>query len=148
MILPDANLLLYAVNRDSHDHEPAFAWWRKTLEGGAPVRLTSGVVFAFVRLATNRKVFTHPLTPAEAFDHVENWLKFPSVELAENLPEDLPVIRQLLEAAGTGGNLVSDAQIAAVAQRLGACVYSTDNDFDRFPGIRWHNPLADSRSGK
>ncbi|NBB81486.1 MAG: PIN domain-containing protein [Verrucomicrobia bacterium] len=148
MILPDANLLLYAVNRDSPDHEAALTWWRNTLESGEPVRLTSGVVFAFVRLATNRKVFTHPLTPAEAFDHVENWLEFPSVELAESLPEDLPVIRQLLEAAGTGGNLVSDAQIAAVAKRLEACVYSADDDFDRFPEIRWQNPLVDRRSRK
>jgi toxin-antitoxin system PIN domain toxin len=144
MILPDANLLLYSVNQDSPDHASARAWWQSTLESDTPVRLATGVVFAFIRLATNRRVFANPLTPSEAFDYVENWLEFPSVELAESLPEDLPVVRKLLEAAGTGGNLVSDAQIAALAQRLEACVHSADLDFDRFPGIRWHNPLVDT----
>ncbi|PXA03723.1 hypothetical protein DDZ13_10535 [Coraliomargarita sinensis] len=142
MILPDTNLLLYAVNRDSPDHEQALAWWRKTLESDIPVRLATGVIFAFVRLASHRRVFAHPLTPGEAFDYIENWLEFPSVEIAENISDDVIVVRKLLEDAGTGGNLVSDAQIAAIATRLDACIYSADDDFDRFPGIRWQNPLG------
>jgi len=55
--------------------------------------------------------------------------------------EDLRVVERLLTAAGTGGNLVSDAQIAAAALRLKACIQSTDTDFDRFPGITLSNPL-------
>ena len=47
-----------------------------------------------------------------------------------------------LTAAGTGGNLSTDALIAALAIEHGGCVYSNDRDFARFPDITWRNPLA------
>lgn len=141
MILPDANLLLYAVNIDSPDHTAAFDWWKSLLKSDVAVGLYTGVAFAFVRLSTNRRIFSQPLTVEEAFAYLQNWLAHPSVELVDAEAEDLLVAERLLTAAGTGGNLVSDAQIAAVAQRLKANIHSADTDFDRFPGIDWHNPL-------
>ncbi len=41
---------------------------------------------------------------------------------------------------GGAGNLVSDAHLAALAIELGATLYSYDNDFARFPGLRWVDP--------
>jgi len=141
MILPDANLLLYAVNTDSPDHTEAFDWWKSLLKSTTAVGLYTGVAFAFVRLSTNRRVFSQPLTVGEAFAYLQNWLAHPSVELINAEVEVLLVVERLLTAAGTGGNLVSDAQIAAAAIRLDASIHSTDSDFDRFPGIIWSNPL-------
>lgn len=43
---------------------------------------------------------------------------------------------------GTAGNLTSDAHLAALAVKHGYAVYSSDNDFKRFPGIEHVNPLA------
>jgi predicted nucleic acid-binding protein len=57
------------------------------------------------------------------------------------LPEDVACALGLLEAAGTAGNLTSDAQIAAVALRLDAEVHTADLDFGRFPKVRFLNPL-------
>ncbi|HKK17289.1 MAG TPA: TA system VapC family ribonuclease toxin [Opitutales bacterium] len=142
MILPDANLLLYAVNSDSPDHAEAHQWWRDLVQSDVPVGLYTGVVFAFIRLSTNRRVFLKPLRVEEAFAYVENWLCFPSVQLVEVELEDLAVARDLLQAAGTGGNLVSDAQIAAAARRLKGTVHSADVDFARFKGVKWVNPLS------
>lgn len=141
MILPDANLLLYAVNIDSPDHTAAFDWWQSLLESDAAVGLYSGVAFAFVRLSTNRRVFSQPLTIEAAFAYLQNWLAHPAVTLVETEAEDLLVAERLLTHAGTGGNLVSDAQIAAAALRLKARIHSADTDFGRFPGIDWRNPL-------
>jgi toxin-antitoxin system PIN domain toxin len=141
MILPDANLLLYAVNTDSPDHRAAFEWWESLLESGAEVGLYTGVAFAFVRLATNRRVFGQPLSVEAAFAYLQNWLAFPSVTLVDAEAEDLVQAQRLLMEAGTGGNLVSDAQIAAAALRLKASIHSADADFDRFSGIDWQNPL-------
>ena len=45
-------------------------------------------------------------------------------------------------AAGHGGNLTSDAHLAALAVEHGADFYSCDWDFARFKGLRWVNPLA------
>jgi toxin-antitoxin system PIN domain toxin len=141
MIVPDANLLLYAVNRDSPEHAKAWEWWTGLIETRQPVALCSGVLFAFVRLSTNRRVFAKPLTVAGAFAYANNWLSFETVRLAESTSDDIAVVESLLQGAGTGGNLVSDAQIAAVAIRLGGIVHSADHDFARFEGLKWHDPL-------
>ena len=53
---------------------------------------------------------------------------------------------ELLEALGTAGNLVSDAQIAALALDHGAVLHTADTDFIRFPGLRWFNPLTGTGS--
>lgn len=37
--------------------------------------------------------------------------------------------------------IVPDAHIAALALERQATVHSNDSDFDRFPGLQWHNPL-------
>ena len=41
-------------------------------------------------------------------------------------------------------NMVTDAQLAALAIEHGLTVVSTDTDFARFSEIRWLNPLARS----
>jgi predicted nucleic acid-binding protein len=39
-------------------------------------------------------------------------------------------------------DLVTDAQIAAVALEQNAVVHTADADFIRFAGLRWLNPLT------
>jgi predicted nucleic acid-binding protein len=41
-------------------------------------------------------------------------------------------------------NLTTDAHLAAMAIQNGCELYTTDNDFARFPGLRWHNLLTQS----
>ena len=48
----------------------------------------------------------------------------------------------LLGETGTAGNLTTDAQIAALVRQEKAILHSNDTDFQRFPGIRWLNPLT------
>ena len=55
--------------------------------------------------------------------------------------EDIDQALDLLQRAGTGGNLTTDAQIAAVALRHRAVVHTADTDFARFPEVSWENPL-------
>lgn len=144
MIIPDANLLLFAVNTDCMDHKVALKWWNHLLRGDEPIGILPVVAFAFVRLSTNRKVFSLPLSVNEAFDYIENWLQFPVVSWVETAPDDLQAAKRLLLEAGTGANLVTDAQIGAAALRLKATVHSADSDFTRFPNLQWINPLSHS----
>ncbi|MEN8114896.1 MAG: hypothetical protein ABFS21_10980 [Actinomycetota bacterium] len=51
-------------------------------------------------------------------------------------------MRDLLTPIGVAGDLTSDAHVAALAVEHGATLHSADTDFARFPGLRWHNPLA------
>lgn len=48
---------------------------------------------------------------------------------------------ELLQGAGTGGNLTTDAQIAAIALRHRAIIHTADTDYARFPDVSWKNPL-------
>ena len=141
MILPDVNLLLFAVNSECPDHACAFAWWKSLLAGNERIGLLPVVCFAFVRLSTNRKIFPRPLAVADAFAYVENWLQFPNVIWVETEKDDLAAAKKLLISAGAGANLVTDAQIAAASLRLNAKVHTADADFSRFPSVKWFNPL-------
>jgi toxin-antitoxin system PIN domain toxin len=141
MIVPDANLLLYAYDESSPFHEPAKAWCEEVMSGPSPLTLLPAVVFGFVRIATHPRVFKDPFSVSEAADRVRSWLAMRHVQLHEMLPEDVACALGLLETAGTAGNLTSDAQIAAVALRLDAEVHTADLDFGRFPKVRFLNPL-------
>ena len=141
MIVPDANLLLYAYDESSPFHEPAKAWCEEVMSGPSPLTLLPAVVFGFVRIATHPRVFKDPFSVSDAADRVRSWLAMRHVQLHEMLPEDVACALGLLEAAGTAGNLTSDAQIAAVALRLDAEVHTADLDFGRFPKVRFLNPL-------
>ena len=50
---------------------------------------------------------------------------------------------ELLTPLGSGGNLTSDAHLAALAIEHGAELCSSDADFSRFGGLRWVDPLRD-----
>ncbi len=142
MIVPDINLLVYAYNSESPYHKKAKHWWEETVNGdkriGVPWLVSSG----FVRLITHPRVLQNPVTPLKAVSKVESWFQYDSVIPVNPGTEHLTYFRQNLDAAGVGGNLVSDAHIAAIAIEYQAEVHSNDSDFGRFPGLRWVNPLA------
>ena len=142
MIIPDINLLLYAHDSSSPFHAKAAGWWQSCLSGDEPVGLLHVVVFGFVRIATNARAFLSPMTPAEAAGHVHSWLEQPPVQVLDPGPDHFRRVLKLLEALGTAGNLVSDAQMAALAMEQDAVLHTADTDFVRFPGLRWFNPIT------
>ncbi len=112
------------------------------MSGGEPVGLPQVVVFGFVRVGTNARVFRHPLTSTEAVGHVRNWLGQPVVRLLEASPEHVERVLELVESLGTAANLVTDAQIAAAAIEYDAVVHTADADFVRFQNVCWLNPIT------
>jgi toxin-antitoxin system PIN domain toxin len=140
MIIPDVNLLLYATDDLSPFHASARRWWQHSLQGTTSVGLCETVIFSYVRLTANPRIFSSPLSVGQAFSRVENWASFPSVQWL--VPDDSHVarVKALLLKSGAGGNLVADAQIAALAQQYNGTVYSADLDFGRFD-VKWSNPL-------
>jgi len=148
MIVPDVNLLLYAYDAGSPFHGAAAAWWRACLSGSEPIGLPPVVVFGFVRVGTSARVFDRPMTPAEAAGHVRAWLAQPVVQLLEPRGDHVERVLSLLESLGTAGNLVTDAQIAALALESGAVLHTADTDVLRFPDLRWLNPLTGITSRK
>jgi toxin-antitoxin system PIN domain toxin len=142
MILPDINLLIYAYDASSPFHAAAATWWQDCLSGEEPVGLSSVVIFGFVRISTNPRIFLHPLTAAEAAGLVRSWLERPPTQILEPSTGHVEDVLRLLEGIGTAGNLVTDAQLAALALEHDAVLHTADADFLRFPGLRWINPLT------
>lgn len=136
----DANVLLYAVNRRAAEHDVAREWLERALSGQEAVAFAWTVVLAFLRLSTHPAVFPDPLRPAQATAVVERWLESAPAVTIEPTRRHLPLLAGLLTEAGTAGNLVGDAHLAALALEHGAAVVSFDRDFARFSGLRLVRP--------
>jgi hypothetical protein len=136
----DANVLLYAVNVRSERHDVSRRWLDHALSGGASVGLAWNALLAFVRLSTKASIFPTPLDTTQAFDRVEAWLSSPAVTVVEPGAQHASIMRQLLAGAGSAGNLVNDAHLAALAIERRGTVVSFDSDFERFDGVSWTLP--------
>lgn len=142
MIIPDANILIYATNRDSAHHRSALEWWQAMLSDEEPVGVSWLVLLAFVRVSTHPRILQRPLSPGQATGLVDEWIAQPPVRIIEATDRHWDILKALLRPLGTAGNLTSDAHLAALAIGHGARLCSTDNDFSRFVGLSWENPLA------
>lgn len=140
MRIVDANVLLYAVNASSHESERSRSWLDGALGGRDVVGMPWVVLLAFLRLSTRPGLFPRPLDVREALDVVDAWLAQPGCVVPEPTSRHLSVLSGLLGAAGTGGNLVNDAHLAALAVEHDATVVTWDRDFARFSGIRVEQP--------
>ncbi len=142
MIIPDVNLLLYAVVSAFPEHQHAHEWWEGTINSAAEIGLASPAIFGFIRIATNPRVLSPPLSVEAATGYVSAWLGQPNVSHIAPGAEHIAIAFSLLTQIGTGGNLTTDVQLAALALEYDADIHSNDTDFARFPGVRWINPLA------
>ena len=142
MILVDANILLYAEDDRSPLHAEAHGWWDAQLSGASPVCLCWDTLSAFLRIATNRRIFQRPLTLEEAVDRVQSWLDQPCLRVVHPTAQHWRFFRDMLVSGKATANLVADAHLAALALEHGCELDSTDADFARFPGLDWKNPLA------
>jgi hypothetical protein len=147
VILVDANLLIYAIDRDSPHHGVARRWLEGALSGAELVGIPWIAALAFVRITTHPAIMRTPLSPERAIRFVDEWLRQPFVKLVGPGENHWPILRGLLAASGTAGNLTSDAHLAALAIENGATVASADNDFRRFAGLTHLNPLVPLGAG-
>lgn len=141
MKLLDANVLLYAYNSDSPHHEVCRIWLEQAFNSTEPIALPWQTALAFVRIATNSRVSSRPLTSEQACSIVDQWLERPNVTLVGPTEQYWSVLRELLIEAHVSGPLVTDAALAALALEQGATLCSTDRDFRRFRGLKLFDPL-------
>lgn len=132
MNVVDVNVLLYAVNRQSNRHEQAHGWLTRQLTGSSAVGLAWTALLGFVRIATNASIQPSPMTSTQAFDTIDAWLAGPAAVIIEPTVRHRAILRGLLAAEGTAGNLTNDAHLAALAIEYGGAVATFDRDFERF----------------
>ena len=114
------------------------------MTGREPVGIPWVVVLGFIRLTTHAAVLELPLPPKAALARVGQWFAREHVQGLDPGPRHLVILDRLFDATGVGGNLTTDTHLAALAIEHQCELHSNDADFARFPGLRWHNPLARS----
>lgn len=142
MIVIDATVLLYA--HDATDpRQPATACWlASSIDAGEQIGLALMTVLAFVRIATDNRVYERPLAVAEAFDVVTSLLERENVHLLEPTDRHWRTLADLATRGQARGSLLMDAHLAALTIEHGARLATTDRDFTRFPGLRTIEPAS------
>ncbi len=142
MILTDANLLLYAYNRDAAEHEAARQWLEKQISSPDLFCFSWQTITAFLRISTNARAFVHPFTIVEASGIITEWLERPQAVVLTEGVRHWEIFNNLLTIGQATGPLVMDAHLAALAIEHGCDLATTDRDFMRFPGLHLINPLT------
>ena len=142
MTLIDANLLLYAYNLDAPQNIRAARWLTELLESAETIALPWVSLWAFIRISTNPRIWDKPLPAKQAFRVVNEWLEQPRIVLLQPGTRHREILESLVLTHRATGPLLTDAVLAALAIESGALLASTDQDFSRFQGLRWIDPIS------
>jgi uncharacterized protein len=140
-MLVDANLLLYAVDKGGIFHTAASHWLSEVMNAEERVGIPGQTIAAFLRVSTHPKIWATPLTSAQAWGYVNEWLERPMVWVPPADESTVRIADRLNATIHVTANLVPDLMLAAQGLQYGLEVLTADTDFARFPGVRWRNPL-------
>ena len=140
-MIVDANVLLYATNEEAPPHSTARRWLTEALSGEQRIGIPWQSIGAFARISTHPRVFHRPLSPTEVEENIDAWFASDVVWIPPTTVHSVRIYNRRAERHHITGNLVPDAQLAALAIEHGVAVVSFDSDFARFPEVAWVNPL-------
>jgi toxin-antitoxin system PIN domain toxin len=143
MILFDVNVLVNSVNTQIEDQILYKNWFDKLARSPEAFGCSDLVLSAFIRIATNRRVFPKPLSLDNAIQVGDGIRSLPNCVSISPGPRHWPIFLDLCRKVNARGNLVPDAYLAALAIESGSEWISADRDYARFPGLRWRHPLDD-----
>ena len=94
----------------------------------------------------NPRALGNPVLPNQSVDVVRQWFNYEHVQPLNPGPQHLRYLGETLSVTGSSAtmaaaNRVPDAHIAALAIEHDAEVHTSDQGFERYPGLRWFNPL-------
>lgn len=143
MFVVDTNVLVYAANVDSPEHEACRERLDRWRRRATPWYLTWHIVYEFLRVVTHPAVLEHPCTVADAWEFARALLDAPPVavlvaterhpDVLASLVEEMPELR---------GNLVHDGHTAVLMREHGIGeIVTRDADLRRFPFLTVTDPL-------
>ncbi len=138
----DANLLIYDVDTRGPRYQAASEWLQRMLNGNERFAVPWQSIGAFLRISTNPRISANPMPPDRAVAYVRAWMEAAVVWVPPTTSRTVAILEELLARHQVTGNLITDAQLAALAIEHGLEVYSMDSDFAQFPEVRWRNPLT------
>ena len=142
MILPDVNVLIYALRKDVPQHAICRPWLNRVVLEDARFGLSPLALSAVVRITTNRRSHLMPTPLAEAIGFCEDLLGQPNCQIVEPGERHWDIFKRLCIETDTRGAMVTDAWYAALAIESGCEWITLDRDYARFPGLKWSVPVA------
>jgi toxin-antitoxin system PIN domain toxin len=137
VIAVDTNILVYAHREELPQHAAARTRLIALAEGDAPWAIPVFCLGEFVRVVTHPRLFDPPHTIDEACGALDRILGSPSLRILNPGERFWALLAAAAREADATGNLVFDAQLAALCRENGVSALLTeDRDFDRFAGLR------------
>ena len=137
MIAVDTNILVYAHRAELPQHAAARTRLIALAEGDTPWAIPVFCLGEFVRVVTHPRLFDPPHSIDEACSALERILESPSVRILNPAERYWSMFAEAVREADASGNLVFDAQLAALCRESGVSALLTeDRDFDRFAALR------------
>lgn len=131
----DSNILIYLAFEGAAEHRAARSVIEKITAANEVIILTEAVLLSFFRIATQIK--PTPLTPAEARKFIDALMSYEKVQLFAPTVQHYRNFGQRLADGGIKGNLVMDAHLAEVAMLTNSTIVTNDDDFKRFPRVKF-----------
>lgn len=143
MFVIDTNILVYAADQHSPEHETCRKLLSESRRGIEPWYLTWSIIYEFLRVSTHPRVFSKPLSIANAWAFLHAALASPTAGVLQETQRHLDVFKEIAaEVPGMGGNFVFDAHTAILMREHGIRrIYTHDADFRRFPFLEVIDPL-------
>lgn len=136
MIAVDTNVLIHAHREEMAKHRAAFHLIRKLAEGHSLWGIPIFCLGEFLRVVTHHRVFSPPSSLDEALAALQHLQESPNLRVLLPGEHFWPLFDQTLKESNATGNLVFDAQIAALCLEHGVTsLISEDRDFTRFHGL-------------
>lgn len=137
MIAVDTNILVRAHRKDSPRHGEALQRLIFLAEGDVAWGLPIFCMGEFLRVVTHPKIFNPPSSIEEALQALTGLLDSPTVRVLSPGPDFPKLFADSIRTTRARGNLVFDAQIAALCREHAVeGLLTLDRDFSRFPEIR------------
>jgi len=141
-IAVDANVLVYALYRDTPQHATSRAFLDRAQRGDLTLCFTSQTLAEFFSIVTSARRVSAPRTPEEAVGAIQSLLALPGTTI---LPVPADVTSRwldLLSRRPVRGGAVFDLQLIATIMANGVeriCTFNRQ-DFEGFPGLQVLTP--------
>ena len=96
MKIPDINILIYAVNRDTPHHGKARDWLETALSSRDTVGFAWIVLLGFLRIVTNDRIMPKPLSLDTATGLIDEWLDLPVSQVISPMERHWEIVKELL----------------------------------------------------
>ncbi len=141
MLLPDANVLVYAHRKDTDHHQPMRTWLESLIGSDQAYGMSDLVLSRFLQIVTHPRIFKRPSPLKDALAFASAVRSEPNCVPVAPGPRHWEIFARLCRLSTAKGHLVPAAYLAALAVESGSEWITTDGDYGRFRGLRWRHPL-------